>query len=342
MAKYAAAALAAQVAVSSELSPPSPLAIGVISGFVSDQPVLMTCGETLGAEALTFHTGLKELRSALTHMPPNFTQVEDAIKDIEKASKDVPAVRAACEPLGQSLVQLRSSLKQLHGPRDWAVHILDHLVQDGDKIFGELSQADKSYKTGWDYMTAGQNLGMAFRRMLVGEYNNTIAPEPPIPECRQKILEGMAVGFVWLPENKEYIKCIQDAQQERQDVRKAMSDMKRALSHFNITEAVNTFPEIQKAMEEAVTTKTECKADTKTLKDGIERIVQQLIPLKGLPSRIEKNIFSDGDVIFKKLQLAADAHKNKDCLEAGLNLGMAFRHVLVGEIKADSVVVVVV
>merc|ERR1712087_1039580 len=60
-----------------------------------------------------------------------------------------------------------SAILKFKGPKDAVIHIVDNLFADGETIFEELGEAGKEYKEA-KYMGSGHNLGMAFRRILVG------------------------------------------------------------------------------------------------------------------------------------------------------------------------------
>lgn len=336
-----AVSLVASVAADVSLPPASikPLAVGIASGFVSDTPVLQMCGMQVAGEAAQFKTSLEDLKNAIK-MPLNVTEIQQAIKEINEAVKAVPDVKSACQPLKSALVDLGAQLRDLHGPKDLMIHILDHLEQDGEKIFGEISDASKAWKTGWDYMTAGQNLGMAFRRMLVGEMNNTIVPRTPIPGCRKSIEEGMAIGFV--SASVDFTKCEADAKTDAADLKKALADLTDALKHANLTAASEAAKAILHAREDAKNTKEECKEAAKSGEQNMKQIIAKLMAMHGLKDLAQhmfENLLSDTENINGDLAKAAVAYKSKDCKGAGRELGMAFRKILVGETKLRTVIV---
>merc|ERR1712039_682156 len=108
----------------------------------------------------------------------NSTDMEAAIKEFEAAVKRGASVKATCATAAKETVQdveaIVRVLKSRKGPKDIILHSIDNLFDDGEKIFGELSAAGKVYKTA-DYMGSGRQLGMALRRILVGELPAAIA-----------------------------------------------------------------------------------------------------------------------------------------------------------------------
>jgi len=110
---------------------------------------------------------LADIEMGIKHR--NLTDIEEALEELEAAIKGAPGTLTTCKKLETDVKSIVKALKQIRGPKDLFVHVVNNLLNDGDNIFGKLVAADHAYKTGWDYMTCGQQLGMALRRMLVGE-----------------------------------------------------------------------------------------------------------------------------------------------------------------------------
>jgi len=146
-----------------------PLLIGMAEGFISDSPDVMACGMSLMGEASDMKTAMGDLKKGITGL--NLTEIKAGLQEIKTAIDGAPAAKATCNVVRKDVTSIIKAMKQIKGPKDLVIHIVDHMFDDGENIFAELSAAIKAYKTGWDFMTAGQQLGMAFRRMLVGEVN---------------------------------------------------------------------------------------------------------------------------------------------------------------------------
>merc|ERR1712232_1271593 len=107
------------------------------------------------------------------------TDIEAAINEVKAAVDGSKGVKTTCKVVEADVKAIAQVLKQIHGPKDLASHIVENFFDDGEAIFGGLAAAERAYKTGWDFMTAGQELGKVFRRMLVGEVHaasTTAAP----------------------------------------------------------------------------------------------------------------------------------------------------------------------
>lgn len=330
---------AAEVAMPPNAS--TPLAMGLVEGFISDSCTdVATCGNDFVTDFDTFKQAVEHLEGALKSM--NLTEVEAAIHEFSDGVRAIPRDRAACKPLKADLKALVVALKKIHGPKDVILHILDNLVGDGEKIFDKLAAADKAYKTAGDYMTAGQNLGMAFRRMLLGELNATEPPTPPIPGCKDAIAEGLATGFV--SDSPLFVNCSKMLKHNAVELKQAKKDLAEGISSRNLTEVEGAVHEIFAIIREGREEIPTCKASLKTTEMDIKIIVDGLKKIHGpkdLLHHLMANLLDDGVKIFDELGAAADSHKNKQCMDAGRHMGMAFRRVLVGEASPSATVLIV-
>merc|ERR1712113_848742 len=100
----------------------------------------------------------------------------DEVKLFVKGEANTKATcKAAVVAVENDVKTIISSLKSIHGVKDLVAKIIDDVLLDGEDIFGELSAAGKAYGLA-DYFGSGRQLGMAFRRLLVGG-----PPAPPTP-----------------------------------------------------------------------------------------------------------------------------------------------------------------
>lgn len=158
--------------------PPSavePLAIGLASGFISDSPDVMTCGMAVMGEVTDLKAAAEDLKKGIVGL--NMTDIEAALNEIKAAIDGSKAAKTTCKVVGAEVTAIIQPLKQIHGAKDLVIHIVNNFFDDGEAIFGGLAAAERDYKTGWDFMGAGQDLGKVFRRMLVGEINATAPPQ---------------------------------------------------------------------------------------------------------------------------------------------------------------------
>lgn len=317
-----------------------PLTVGFISGFISDKPDLMTCGMAAGGEVMELKQAAEHLEKALKSL--NLTDVETALNETAGAVDNIPGTKATCGALKADLKALLAGIRKLHGPKGLIVHVLDNLVEDGVKIFDELEAADKAYKTGSDYMTAGKNLGMATRRMLVGEMNSTAPDGPVIPGCRGAVLAGVATGFI--SDSPRFLNCSKALSHDLADFKQAAKALGEGLLHMNWTAVGSAIDELSGVIKEAQDSVPTCEASLKVTIKDIKAIVAGLKEIHGpkdLVMHILDNLFSDGENIFGELASAAASHKSKDCMDAGRYMGMAFRRTLVGEAKPNSTTLIV-
>merc|ERR1711972_742721 len=78
------------------------------------------------------------------------------------------ACKAAVAAVENDVKAIVEALKSIKGPKDLVLKIVDNMFNDSEDIFGELAAASKAFKES-QYMGSGRELGMAFRRMLVGK-----------------------------------------------------------------------------------------------------------------------------------------------------------------------------
>jgi len=311
------------------------LAIGIASGFISDKQVLMMCVMGAAAEITEFKTSLVVLQEALTTMPINVTKIEEAVDGVEEAAQNIPLLTGACQPLKSAVQDLSRAFGRLHGPGNMMIHMLDHLVEGGDKIFAELAEADKYYKTGQNYIPAGENLGMAFRRMLVGEINGTNAPNTAPVQCREEVFEGMSVGF--LSDSLEFAKCSNEFKADDKEVFKAFRKLEEAFWSMKGDQIEAAVEEIDRRVEQAESTRLECKDALKTADQNMHALEKELKALHGpkdLAMHLLNNLLTDHENISGELAKAAEAYKSNKCIDAGRQIGMAARKTLVGETRS--------
>merc|ERR1712060_288687 len=125
-------------------------------------------------ESKEFEHAVKDLEMGVRHL--NLTEVKDAVEEFEAFVKGAAPTKATCKAavsaVERDVKAIVAVLKQIKGPKDLVLKVVDNLFNDGEEIFGEISTASKSYRAG-QYMGSGRDLGMAFRRMLVGKANVT-------------------------------------------------------------------------------------------------------------------------------------------------------------------------
>merc|ERR1740121_867186 len=192
----------------------------------------MMCGQLALLDIDNLQQAVKDLRGGLMHF--NATEIEAALREFEHSIDNIPTTEKRCKTVVSDLKSLMHALRQIKGPRDLVHRVVNHLFDDSDKIFGELSAADKAYKTGWDYMTAGQQMGMSMRRMLIGEGGDAPPPPHPIPGERKTLLAGVAVGFI--SDNSNFLDCSRAIRTESQDFGTALKDFEQGIRHLNSTD----------------------------------------------------------------------------------------------------------
>merc|ERR1712226_1082216 len=106
----------------------------------------------------------------------NLTEVKEAVEEFEAFVKGAAPTKATCKAavsaVERDVKAIVAVLEQIKGPKDLVLKVVDNLFGDGEEIFGDLSTSSKSYRAG-QYMGSGRDLGMAFRRMLIGKPNVT-------------------------------------------------------------------------------------------------------------------------------------------------------------------------
>merc|ERR1712190_509131 len=116
-----------------------------------------------------FKVAMEELVDGIKHF--NFTIIEDAVEKFAAIPKKAEHAVEECKDVPKIIVTnvkaIISAIRKFKGPKDAVIHIVDNLFADGETIFEELGEAGKDYKE-TKYMGSGHNLGMAFRRILVG------------------------------------------------------------------------------------------------------------------------------------------------------------------------------
>lgn len=310
-----------------------PLAIGAITGFISDSPDVMMCGMSIMTEGTALAKAARDLKKGITTF--NLTEVADSLRELADALDDSKSTSKTCKVVVTDVKTIVRKLKEIHGAKDLLLHIVGNLFEDGEKIFTQLAQAEHAYKSGWDYMTAGQNLGMAFRRMLVGELNGT-APLPPMPKnATMPLLIGIAEGFV--SDKPDLMTCGMAAMGEVVEVEHAVKDLKSALLALNVTATEDALRELATAIDDRSGAKKQCHVVASDLK-LIAGALKKIHGPKDLVTHIVTNLFEDGEKIFGQLAAAEHAYKTGwDYMTTGQNLGMVFRRLLVGELNSTSV-----
>merc|ERR1712203_714766 len=96
---------------------------------------------------------------------------KDAVKEFEVFVKGITVTKAACNDavlaVEIDVKAIISGLKHMHGLKDLVFHLVENFFKFSEDIFGELALADKDYHDA-QYMSSGRELGMAFRRILLG------------------------------------------------------------------------------------------------------------------------------------------------------------------------------
>merc|ERR1719401_3334855 len=329
--------ICAGVSTADEIPPAAlkPLAIGFAEGFVSDGPELMMCGQLALGDGVNFEQALKDLKHGITHF--NITEMEGALKEVKDVIAAIPTAEKTCKTVLADLKNILASLRQIKGPKDLVIHIVDHMFEDSELIFAELAAAEHAYKTGWDYMTAGQQLGMSVRRMAIGEGGDAPSPAPAPPSAKIEMFEGVAVGFV--SDNLDFYNCSKDMKHESQDFDQAVKDLEMGVRHLNLTEVKEAVEEFEAFVKGAAPTKATCKAAVSAVERDVKAIVAVLKQIKGpkdLVLKVIDNLFGDGEEIFGDMSTASKSYRVGQYMSSGRDLGMAFRRMLVGKPNMTS------
>jgi hypothetical protein len=309
-----------------------PLSIGTVEGFVSDSPDVEACG----AAAVGDLSDLREAMHDFEHgvATRNLTEIVDALREVRVAMNASKAVKVTCKEVAADVDAIIARLKQIHGPMDLLKHMVQNLVQDREKIFSELEAADRAYKAGSDYKGAGRELGMALRHMLVGELNGDDAATLP-PHAWRILAMGLAEGFI--ADGPDALECVAGIEGEASDWKQAIHHLKEGLMHMNKTDVLEAIQEIQAAVREIKPAKEECKA----MLADMHNIREALKSLHG-PKDILRHLVEDRRKISVELESAHQDEKNGNYSDAGKQLGMAVRRILVGELNSTRTTTAVV
>merc|ERR1711879_212908 len=149
---------------------------GVAVGFISDNKEFLNCSIDLKDESADFKLAVKDFETGLRHF--NVTEVIAAVKEFETLVKGAAATKdtrkAAVLAVGHDVNEIIDVLKHIKGPEDLVLKIINNMFADSEEIFGDLSTADKVYRSP-QYMVSGRELGMALRHILIGRPNVTVA-----------------------------------------------------------------------------------------------------------------------------------------------------------------------
>merc|ERR1712228_189489 len=265
----------------------------------------------------------------VTHF--NMTEIEAAVQEVKDAIDGIPTAEKSCKKVAADLGSILASIKKIKGPKDLVIHIVDNLFDDSEKIFGELAAAVHAYKTGWDYMTAGQQMGMSVRRLVVGEGTPSPAPTPTPPAAKLQLFEGFAVGFI--SDKPVFMTCSQEVRTCATEFAQAVKDLESGFRHFNVTEIEDAVREFEMFTKCAAPARATCQAAIGVVENDVKAIVAALKAIKGpkdLVLKIVANFFSDSEDIFDELSAASKAFKAAEYMGSGRQLGMAFHRMLVG------------
>merc|ERR1712070_1296559 len=100
-------------------------------------------------EVTDLKTAMEDLKKGI--MGLNMTDIEDALSQVKAAIDGSKAAKTTCKVVGADVMAIIQALKQIHGPKDLVIHIVNNFFDDGEAIFGGLAAAVRDYKTGWDY-----------------------------------------------------------------------------------------------------------------------------------------------------------------------------------------------
>ena len=116
-------------------------------------------------------------------------------------------------------------------------------VEVGPRWASLVAAAEHAYKTGWDYMTAGQQVGMSVRRLFIGEGGASPVPAPAPPGAKKELFEGVAVGFI--SDSLDFMNCSMDVRSDTGDFDKAMKSFEFGIRHFNLTDIKGAVQEFE-------------------------------------------------------------------------------------------------
>jgi len=307
------------------------LALGVVEGFVSDSLDLTACISSIGVGvAGEVVTAEKEITAGFSHL--NMSEIESGLLAVQQAMKKIPAAEASCKKVLHDVEAIVVQIKKLHGPEAMLDQIVHNLLTDGTKIFNEISKMANWMQLG-GYMDAGQQLGMALRKTLVGETApnppNGSTPSPPRPKGSWKLVAlGAAVGFV--SDDWSFVGCGMGAKDVFSGLPQAGKDFIQGLKHLNMTEIAAGIKLIQAAIKAAPGAEATCKAMMHQVEATIN-VIKQYHGLEDAIDHIVHNVLSDAEMIFAELSQMEANGKDGDYMNAGVQMGMAFRRMLVGE-----------
>merc|ERR1712241_1111428 len=184
---------------------------------------------------------------------------------------------------------------------------------------------------GRDYMTAGQQLGMSVRRMIIGEGGSSPTPSPAPPAAKLEMFEGVAIGFI--SDNLDFSHCSMDVRKESEQFAHAVKDFEHGLRHLDLTELKEAVNEFEVFVKGAASTRETCKSAVVAVENDVKAIVSALKSIHGpedLVLKIVDHIFEDSEDIFGELSAASKAYRLAEYVGSGRQLGMAFRRMLVG------------
>lgn len=137
--------------------------------FLADGVDIVDCSKDVDAESRDFQHFMEHLERGIRHF--NITDIQEAIEDFEAAVKSAAATKAACKAVSTEIKAnvhaIVAALKQIKGPKDFVIHVIDNLFSNAENIFTNLSEAGRAYRTA-EYRDSGRQLGHVFRMMLVG------------------------------------------------------------------------------------------------------------------------------------------------------------------------------
>lgn len=139
------------------------LLAGVMVGFVSDDVgTSLACAVDVKRAGIPVVSSARDLERAWRDK--NFTALGDVLNALADAMDAAPNVRRSCDLSLKRLEAVLKALRKLHEPED----LIANLLKDGDKIFSMMAHADQVYLEN-QFQNAGEQLGMALRRALIGE-----------------------------------------------------------------------------------------------------------------------------------------------------------------------------
>jgi len=156
---------------------------GMAIGFLLDFIDLDKCSADLKEDKGDAKKALKDFSEAILHL--NIKAAEAAIQEFKHVLQEAPGTTQECKTALETTktddLDILKKLKAMHGLKDLAEHMLHNLLHDSE-IFSDLQKAADFHKKR-DCMGAGREMGMAFRRTLVGPTPSPPgpAPSPPAP-----------------------------------------------------------------------------------------------------------------------------------------------------------------